>query len=61
MSNLLDFLFEINQKGITKPLIIAGGFGLFLKQQYITERNIRTLFDDPLLQDRQKILIFSYR
>jgi hypothetical protein len=47
MPNLLDFLFEMNQKGITKPLIIGGGLGLFLKQQYITERNIRTLFDDP--------------
>ncbi|MDR1291731.1 MAG: hypothetical protein LBK06_11080, partial [Planctomycetaceae bacterium] len=59
ISNLLDFLFEINQKGITKPLIIGGGLGLFLKQQYITERKIRTLFDNlPFARSTEDIDFF---
>jgi hypothetical protein len=47
IAHLLDFLFEINQKGIMKPLIVGGGLGLFLKRQYVTEKKIRTLFDNP--------------
>jgi len=43
---LLDFLFELEKKGLTTPLTIAGGFGLFLKRRYLNERMERTLFDN---------------
>jgi hypothetical protein len=43
---LLDFLFELERNGLKTPLTIAGGFGLFLKRRYLTERKDRTLFND---------------
>jgi len=44
-THLLDFLFELEKNGLTTPLTIAGGFGLFLKGQYLAKRKERTLFD----------------
>lgn len=45
-AHLLDFLCELEKNGLKNPLIIAGGFGLFLKRRYLAERKVRTLFDD---------------
>ena len=45
-THLLDFLFELERNGLKTPLTIAGGFGLFLKRRYLTERKDRTLFND---------------
>lgn len=38
---LLDLLWELRGSGIS--LIIGGGYGIFLKAEYIRENNIRTL------------------
>ena len=44
-THLLDFIFELEKNGLKTPLTVAGGFGLFLKRQYLTECRERTLFD----------------
>ncbi len=41
-TSLLDLLYELRDQNI--PLIVGGGFGLFLKRQHLTERQERTLF-----------------
>jgi hypothetical protein len=41
---LLDLLYELRDKDI--PLTIGGGFGLFLKRQYLAARHERTLFGE---------------
>ncbi|MGL6227334.1 MAG: hypothetical protein ACRC10_12005 [Thermoguttaceae bacterium] len=41
-TSLLDFLFELDNLGLKTPLTIAGGFGLFLKKQSLSERKERT-------------------
>ena len=43
-TSLLDFLFEAKQNGLKSPLTVAGGFGLFLKKQYLIEHGKKTLF-----------------
>jgi hypothetical protein len=42
-ANLLDLLFELEGRNI--PIMIGGGFGLFLKRQHLQSSNARTLFD----------------
>ena len=39
---LLDLLYEIRNQDI--PLIIGGGFGIYLRMQYIRKSGLRTLF-----------------
>jgi hypothetical protein len=46
-SSLLDLLFELGQA--FPPLIIGGGFGLFLKRQYLEHGRERTLVERPEL------------
>jgi hypothetical protein len=41
-TSLLDLLYELREQDV--PLTIGGGFGLFLKRQHLTERQVRTLF-----------------
>ena len=59
---LLDFLFELEKNGLKTPLIIAGGFGLFLKRRYLAERQERTLFSNmPGARSTEDIDIFAQR
>jgi len=44
-THLLDFLFELEKKGMKTPLTIAGGFGLFLKKHYLDMQQERTLLE----------------
>ena len=46
-SSLLDLLFELGEA--FPPLIIGGGFGLFLKRQYLEHGRERTLIERPEL------------
>jgi hypothetical protein len=39
---LLDLLYEL--RGQAVPFTVGGGYGLFLKRQYLTEHGARTLF-----------------
>jgi hypothetical protein len=41
---LLDLLYELRDQDI--PLIVGGGFGLFLKRQHLVDHRERTLFDE---------------
>lgn len=43
-THLLDFLFELENHGLTTPLTIVGGFGLFIKKRYLVDQKERTLF-----------------
>ena len=42
-TSLLDLLYELREHDT--PLIIGGGFGLFLKCQHLKQRGVRTLLD----------------
>ena len=42
-ANLLDLLFELQGRDI--PIMIGGGFGLFLKRQHLQASGARTLLD----------------
>jgi hypothetical protein len=42
-TSLLDLLYELREQDI--PLIVGGGFGLFLKRQHVTQSGMRTLID----------------
>jgi hypothetical protein len=57
-SHLLDFLFELEKNGLSTPLTIAGGFGLFLKRQYLIERKERMLFDGIRSRSTEDIDVF---
>lgn len=41
---LLDLLYELREQDA--PLIVGGGFGLYLKRRHLEERRERTLFDE---------------
>jgi hypothetical protein len=43
-ANLLDLLFELEGRNI--PIMIGGGFGLFLKRQHLAATGARTLLDN---------------
>ena len=57
-THLLDFLFELERNGLKTPLTIAGGFGLFLKRQYLAELGERTLLDMHRARATEDIDIF---
>lgn len=42
-ASLLDLLFELKDRDI--PIMIGGGYGLFLKRQHLVEKGVRTLFE----------------
>ncbi len=42
-ASLLDLHWELKDQQI--PLILGGGYGLFLKQEYLRSQNVPTLFD----------------
>jgi hypothetical protein len=42
-TSLLDLLYELREQNI--PLLIGGGFGLFLKREHLMRRGERTLLD----------------
>jgi len=42
-ANLLDLLFELEGRGI--PVMIGGGYGLFLKRRHLAATRERTLFE----------------
>ena len=46
-SSLLDLLFELGEG--FPPLMIGGGFGLFLKRRYLEHGRERTLIERPEL------------
>ncbi len=42
-TGLLDLLYELRDANM--PLVIGGGYGLYLKQNYVRANQLRTLFD----------------
>jgi hypothetical protein len=42
-ASLLDFLYELEGRGI--PITVGGGFGLYLKRRHLAATGERTLFD----------------
>lgn len=56
-TSLLDLLYELREHNI--PLIIGGGFGLFLKRQHLTRHGERTLLDSiPEVRSTNDIDLF---
>jgi len=45
-TSLLDLLHELEGKDV--PIILGGGYGLYLKQLYLQESNLNTLIDGTL-------------
>lgn len=45
-TSLLDLLYELKGKDV--PIILGGGYGLYLKQLYLQESNLSTLIDGAL-------------
>ena len=43
MMSLLDLHFELDRRGI--PVVLGGGFGLYLKRRHLVTTGARTLFD----------------
>ncbi len=39
---LLELLYELRNEDL--PLIIGGGFGIYLKQEYLRQHGLRTMF-----------------
>jgi len=45
LATLLDLLFDLEEHGADIPLILGGGYGLYLKQQHLAVSNARRLFE----------------
>src|SRR5262245_60630595 len=43
MTSLLDRHYELDRRGI--PIVLGGGFGLYLKRKHLDAIGARTLFD----------------
>ncbi len=57
LASLLDLLYELRDQNV--PLMVGGGFGLFLKRKHLIERGERTLFHElPELRSTNDIDIF---
>ncbi len=53
LATLLDLLFDLEEHGADIPLILGGGYGLYLKQQHLTVSNAHRLYPGTLRKSRR--------